>query len=260
MQRNILAIPYTSLTKGLLKADNPAIALRRCFRVHDNTEIVVLGIGEDHHLERWWGDFRQQVEVLGAARISAVTPANFSVFNDAPRPQTLINIARGHHFSERLSAQGLPVIPHVYAQTTADWGLWASFLSDQTHIVTLVTEFQTGLKKKKLGEAYIERLSELQNRISRPLHLFAVGGGKYIEKLQQVFGNRYTIIDSIPFMRAINRYGPNMLNPLSPDWVSRPTSEETPIDALLEENLRRHEQRLFQKRDLCRRKSLLLAA
>jgi hypothetical protein len=189
----------------------------------------------------------------------AVTTPSFSVFEGVPRTQTLINIARSHHFNERLTNAGLPVVPHIYAQTPLDWDRWATFLVKQSHIKMVAMEFQTGLLKRQLGENCIEQLRLLQERTGRDLFLIAIGGARYTRLLEQAFQDRFLIVDSMPFMKAMHRRGANVVGGLKESWIKRNTAVGAPLDALLLDNILRYEERLIRRLS-CPRSVLLAAA
>jgi hypothetical protein len=218
--------------------------LRKHFTVDPSAKVLALGVADDVSLEKWWGNFAHQLNLLKRMGVSAVTTPNFSIFENAPRSQTLIHIARIHKFSELLSTADLGVIPHVYAQTDVDWKGWESFLQEQNHISILAMEFQTGLQSPRRATEYIRHLEELQESVGRPLSLVAVGAARYALPLVKVFGERLTIVDSNPFMKAMWRRGTNVIGPLSVRWIDRHTQKNEPVDSLFRENVTAYESRL----------------
>lgn len=218
--------------------------LRRHFTVDPSAKILALGIADDVTLEKWWGYFTHHLNLLKRMGVSAVTTPNFSIFENAPRSQTMIHIGRIHKFNELLSSAGLAVIPHVYAQTAVDWAGWKEFLREQNHLSTLAMEFQTGLQSPFQAKEYIRNLEELQQSAGRPLSLVAVGAARYIENLVEVFGERLTIVDSNPFMKAMWRRGTNVIGPLNAKWIERHTQKHEPVDSLFSENVTAYESRL----------------
>jgi hypothetical protein len=222
-------------------------SVRHRFQLAKNTRIIAVGVARDDWLERWWADFRQQAAFLQQIDVAAVTVPNFSVFTDAPRHQTLIHIARMHHFAERLTNDGLSVIPHLYAETPEDWGRWAEFLSNQRHVRFLAVEFQTGLRVRRRAIEFIQEVANLQRSIGRPLHLLAIGGARYVPELQQTCAS-FTVLDSQPFMKALYRRAYRHLPPHDFAWVRKFTRDKEPIDALFEHNMIEYPRRLDRAR------------
>jgi hypothetical protein len=218
--------------------------LRSHFTVDPSAKVLALGVADDVTLEKWWGYFTHHLNLLKRMGITAITTPNFSVFENAPRSQTMIHIARIHKFNELLSSAGLAVIPHIYAQTEVDWLGWKEFLLEQAHISTLAMEFQTGLRSPNRAKEYILQLEKLQQSVQRPLSLVAVGAARYVVHLVKVFAERLTVVDSNPFMKAMWRRGTNVIGPLSAKWIERHTHENEPVDSLFWENVTSYEARL----------------
>jgi hypothetical protein len=252
------ALALVDIFTYMQKGERSPESLRQKFMLSPATKVIALGIADDPYLESWWGDFDQKAALLRELGIVAITTPNFSIFDGVPRSQNLINIARIHHFNERLSIAGLHVIPHLYAQTQVDWERWSGFLRDQPHIKYVAMEFQTGLLKRSRASDYIDRLEKLQTAIGRGLHLFAAGGGQHIEALEAAFQDRFTIVDSTPFMKAMYRRGTNLLDPMNRAWIRRHTLQGDHLDELLSENLRVYASRL--RRRLKRQRPLMSLA
>jgi len=250
------AIAIADILKHARHAANPA-ELRDIFRLARRTHIIATGIARDDLLESWWHDF-PAAELLRRVNVVAVTVPNFSIFDDAPRHQNMINIARLHHFEERLTREQLPVVPHIYAQNPEDWARWSKFLTGQHQIRMVAAEFQTGLQSPAEGRPYIQKLGELQRQIRRPLHLLAIGGAQYIPELSAVFPS-LTVIDSQPFMKTMYRRALNVIPPLDGKWIRHETLEGEPLDRLFEDNYIRYVQRVEARRSTPAQ-SLFLAA
>jgi hypothetical protein len=236
------AISIADLVSYAATASTPS-ELRRRFQLADRTRIIAVGVARDNWLERWWHDFERPMSLLRALGIIAVTVPNFSLFADAPRHQTLINIARLHHFAERLSNAGLPVVPHLYAENFKDWNRWAEFLTVQSHIRFLAVEFQTALVSAQRAADYILGISELQERVGRKLHILAIGGARYMNALDEK-GLSITVIDSQPFMKALYRRHFNALPPHDFEWVARFTRPTECLSPLLMHNVLEYALRL----------------
>ncbi len=65
-------------------------------------------------------------------------------------------------------------------------------------------EFQTGNKNRTQGRIVIDRLACLQDQLGRPLHPIVIGAARFTELLVEKFA-RFSLIDSRPFMTAVNR-------------------------------------------------------
>lgn len=241
LQTQLITISVADLLSRT-KPDDDATRVRRVFRLEDDSKIIGLGVAKDHLLERWWSERQQVAARLGKMNLEAVTTPNYSIFANAPRPQSLVSIARIHHFSEALSAAGVPVVPHVYAETDFDWERWAIVLKNQPQINTIAIEFQTGLGVESKAHRYIEKLSELRAAIGRPLHIIAVGGTRHSSKLNEVFPLGYTLTDATSFMKTVRRRRVDHGEP-----EHRQLDSQDDLSDLLQKNIESREKRLRRK-------------
>lgn len=213
--------------------------LRRHFRVRSDARLLLVSVAKDRHLERYWANRRALGTPDALARLGAlgITVPNFSFFNDAPRPHLLWNRARMLVVAEELSRAGIPVVPHIHALTAADWAFWTEFLKAQSRVHVVAKEFQTGNKVQAVGLQALAELEQLQARVQRPLHPVLVGGASFLEAAARAFES-FTIVDSVPFMRAVNRRvarDAGLHRPLAWEAVALP--EGQPVDVLLQRNV-----------------------
>jgi hypothetical protein len=220
-------------------ADDPA-SLRRRFGLRDDSKVLLVCIADDRPLERYWAHRRLDDIPARLVRLGllGVTLPNYSFFTDAPRTHTLWNRRRMLLVGAELSAQGLPVVPHLNALTSEDWRFWGEFLRAHPEINVLAKEFQTGLREKNKAANAITSLRRLQDDAGRPLRLIAVGATRYLRSISNAFAP-VTFVDSGPFMRTMKRRA-RMPGAGKPQWrkVSVPSGSEL-LD-LLNSNIRAH--------------------
>ncbi len=180
--------------------------LRREFGLTQDAQILLISVGFDQFLERFWREHRAWniPDVLNELNLLGVTAPNFSFFNDAPRTHSLWNRRRMLAIGERISAAGGRVILHLNASNAGDWDYWASFLREHPEIVCVAKEFQTGLSVKESAADAMRSLITLQQHLGRPLHPVLIGGGRFAPTLRKRFPS-FTIVDSVPFMRTVKR-------------------------------------------------------
>lgn len=229
-------------------AESPA-ELRRIFRLADSTNILALGTDDDQKLEDFWQHHQaaRVGDALKRMEIGFVSVPNFSYFLDAPPTHTLYNRSRILRVTERLTNAGLQVGLHLNAYLPTHWDFWEEVLRAQSFCRIVSVEFQTGLKSHYRGAEAYESLIRLQARVGRPLRPILIAGQKYLRRLPQDF-ERFTIVDSTPFMRAMFR---RVLKGSGggESWNRRRTKQNAPVDDLLKENIASHRRRLERKRD-----------
>jgi hypothetical protein len=212
-----------------------AAELRKHFRISPTAKIILLSIGKDDRLERYWQyeESSRLPERLANLRIEYVTAPNYSFPLNVPRPDHLLNRMRSLKSAERLSAAGINVIPHLNSYNETDWKFWQGFLKEHPHISLVALEFQTGLASPKKAAWHVCQLYNIQEALGRKLHLIAVAGRRHLPLLAG-FSN-LTVIDSVPFVRACKRQ--MKLDRINDKWVVNKTVVGSPIDDLLRHNV-----------------------
>lgn len=214
--------------------------LRKSFHLSPSTRVLLISVAEDNYLERYWEN-RTPHDVprkIAELEIDAMTIPNFSYFDDAPRTHTLWNRRRMAIVAEELSNAGVGVIPHLNALTQHDWDYWAALLRSQPQLRFVTKEFQTGTAEPQIGRRAFERLRWLQDEVERDLHPILVAGSRFLGELPRYFKS-FTLVDSVPFMRAQHRHEAQAVAPrnLSLRWVKRETAQGEPLDELLGRSL-----------------------
>lgn len=183
-----------------------AADLRRMFSLGAETRIILLGFGKDRPIENYWR-WRRVSAVTGLLSpldFTAAIAPNYSFFLEDPRPQHLFNRKRSLICAAELSRAGIPAVVCLQAVAPADWTYWENFFAAHSEISVVAEDFQTGLARRDRGLPAIECIARLQDRVGRKLHLIAVGGGQYAHEIAAHFDG-WTVIDSIPFMKATHR-------------------------------------------------------
>ena len=224
---------YASITRR-------AATLRRRFKLRADCRVMLVSVGPDELLERFWRHYRAAgiVEVLAELNLVGATAPNFSFFDDAPRTHSLWNRRRMLQVAEHCSAAGVAVIPHLNASNARDWEYWAAFLREHRNVDCVAKEFQTGLKHRQRGLSAFLALAELQQRLGRALHPVLIGGSRYLSMLGQHFAGCGTVVDSRPFMNTIKRQiaGTSQAD-AKLRWRPCPSVPGGRLDTLLDHNL-----------------------
>lgn len=215
VQSEDVSLPWAAIPLGrLLRVQKgrygPAVptaaGLRRLFSLSAETRVILLGVGKDRPIENYWRWRRMQdtPRALSALDFAAAIAPNYSFFLEDPRPQHLFNRKRSIICATELSRAGIAPVLCLQAVTPADWDFWGAFLTAHAEVSIVAEDFQTGLAQRERGLPAIERIAQLQDRLRRKLHLLAVGGGQYADTLAGHFDG-WTVIDSMPFMKATHR-------------------------------------------------------
>lgn len=220
-----------------LRAGFDAADLRKGFGLAENTRLILLGVARDAALERYWRNrvFLGWPERIAQLGFEAATSPNYSFFQDAPRTDIIFNRRRILITSGELSAVGVPTILHLNALTDHDWKYWANLLRQQTEIVYVAKEFQTGLHRTEEGRNALRELVRLQDRIGREIRPVIIGGTQYLEMFARYFASP-TFVESSPFMRMVYRRSAELMDH-KVRWRTALTAEDEPLDDLLVRNI-----------------------
>ena len=181
----IAAVPLSQAVRTVGSTYSPVAStpasLREHFGLCRDAAVLVLGVGKDPIIERYWQhrNAARIPEALAALGLSGMTCPNYSFFPDVPRTHTLWNRARMHLNLEELSAAGVSVVPHLNATTETDWRFWAALLKAAPSVFVVAKEFQTGNKRWDVGVAAILRMRRLQDELGRRLHPLLIGGAQF---------------------------------------------------------------------------------
>jgi hypothetical protein len=231
----IAAVPTFSVTRGAGRQRFASgVDLRKQFGLSRETRLVLLSVKDDPDLETYWkySELRSLPQYIANLGIEHITAPNFSFANNVPRTEHLVNLARSLRCIEEFSAAGLSVIPHLNACNDRQWDFWCGFLKEHLEITMVAKEFQTGAAIPRIAQWHIEQLQGLQEKIGRGLHLLAVAGRRHLRLLVRL--ERFTIIDSVPFLRTVKR---RRMSRHDGRWRVCRTKRGEPLHGLLRHNV-----------------------
>ncbi len=211
--------------------------LRASFRLHADTRIVMRGTAQDSALEKYW-EYRRRDKApqqIAAMDVLAAIGPNFSHFLGVPRTDNLFNRKRQLICLEELHAAGVAPISHLNAVMPDDWRFWRDYLATNSTVYVVAVEFQTGNKSRRQGRKLLENLANVQRETGRSLHPVIIGGGQFIDFVADRF-DRFTLMDSEPFMKAIKRRAFEPGNGQR-RWQESYSLERQPIDDLVLRNI-----------------------
>jgi hypothetical protein len=176
------------------------------FRLGLATRFLLLGIGKDRHLERYWAHKNglEMSSQLAEAGFDAAIAPNFSFFLDEPRTQHMHARKRSFLCASDFARAGVAPIVYLPAISDGDWQILGNVLRERKDVEFVCKEFQTGGASPELGAAKIRHVADLEQHIGRRLHFVAVGGARFVPELERYL-SAWTVVDSMPYMRAIKR-------------------------------------------------------
>lgn len=147
--------PYRNNAKTLLLSDEVQIDLSALQRpVFQGKRVVLFATGIDVVIEKvWHRRFAMDLfRAIASGNFYAVTGMNFSLFLHECPLGHLINLNKSLVFCEELSKLGVPVIPHIYAITDTQRGMWVRWLKAHPNIKTVLINTQMQRDKASMYE------------------------------------------------------------------------------------------------------------
>lgn len=220
--------------------------LRNCYKLAQDTKIILVGVDEDAPIESFWQEHRlpKVCESILQLGVIGVTTPNYSFFTDVPGFQILRNRKRILLAASKLSEAGVPVAPQINANSSGDWDAALMFLKGHPEVNVITMEFQTGAREKEsVGDAAFQGLLGLQNKLDRRLHPILIGAARFYADAKENFDS-FSIIDSQPFMQTRSRQKLVLADDGYYDWIGCPTPKGSPVDDLFENNLTLYPQKV----------------
>lgn len=178
------------------------------FRVAETARIIVTGIDDDAHVERWWSLSEKRAAIIRNLRdelgVDLVTVPNFSLPVDWPRWGDLYSMKRIGLCWHELADAGLATALHPNARTERDFERWLRFIAARPEITHLSFEFTTGAGGPGQREKYAGNLVGLVRAAGRPMHL-AVTGGRPVWPMLSAAFETLTVLETSIFMKTQHR-------------------------------------------------------
>lgn len=228
-----------NMKKGILKYSNREELADR-LKIDTTSELVVTGIEQDKWVEPWWNIGRDRRRSLlnefMKLGVALVTPPNFSLFCDQPRPDNFSAMKRIALVQYEFLVAGIPCALHPHIITEVDSKRWISFIATRPEIQTIAYEFTTGAGLTLVRQRHINHLINLAESTPWVLDLVVRGDERVIAELAPYYRN-ILYIDTNAFMKTIYRKKAIRAGNQKLDWQSVTTPNEISLDALLQHNV-----------------------
>lgn len=158
------------------------------FELPDGTLPILQCYGSDLLIENLWPYRREVFKRLTKLGFVAATSVNYSMWNDQPHAERLINVKRGLLTFEDWQNVGMPTIPHIYWHGHKDLDAWAAWLHDNPNVAVTAINLQT-IRQNAEWDRTVEQLRYFVSKLSRPVHFLINGPATLhrIEQLREVF-------------------------------------------------------------------------
>lgn len=227
------------MTNGRLRySDREELATALKFA--PDAHVVVTGIEQDKWVEPWWSLGRENRKALlrefSRLNVALVTPPNFSLFCDQPRPNDFSAMKRIALVQAEFLEAGIPCALHPHIITETDSLRWADFVAARPEIQTIAYEFTTGAGLRSIRSRHIDHLIRLAHAAGRELDLVVRGDQKILSELAPYFGN-VLYIDTNAFMKTMHRRLAVRTSNRDLRWKAVTTPQEISVERLLQHNV-----------------------
>ncbi|MEX2630740.1 MAG: hypothetical protein WD341_12445 [Tistlia sp.] len=207
------------------------------FRIREDAQVLLSGVGRDPVIERWW-ELPDQSKLLAELRrlgVSLITSPNYSVLNDVPRTDNLYAMKKILLAWCEMMSAGVRTALHINARTERDYERWAELIRVRPEIETIAFEFGTGCGRGDRIEWHVAQLTHLAQFVGRPLGLIVRGGGRKLLELRSAF--EVTLLDTDGFSRTYRRRKAYFAPDGRLKWARFLTRPDEPLDELIAHNI-----------------------
>ncbi|WP_313559201.1 DUF4417 domain-containing protein [Ruminiclostridium cellobioparum] len=171
------------------------------------TNIILHFYVQDRTLEGFWNGRKEIYDKIKNENFKFIIAPNFSVYEDSPRIEHMINIRRSIIVYNELRKNGINAVPDVSWYEIKDLQKWVDLIN-RSGIKLFAFSFQTvGLLKRSTNawKGYMLGLKYLCERISEDVGVIIVGlsGRGRIKEIMKIIDKRkVSIINTYAYMRA----------------------------------------------------------
>jgi hypothetical protein len=189
---DVVDLPWVALhggrvfgTTGRSLTKKHRLPLRETYRLGHKTQLALEFYVEDRVLEGIWASRHTFIQDVLRLQLDLILTPNFSVWQDGPRFESLLNIRRSNWLYQEMAAAGLPVIPDIgFSLFEPDGRLWAEWVNQQSGLQAL-SLFCGGRKIHADKRAHRESVEDIAlfHQAVRPNVTFVIGGVHSLQRL-----------------------------------------------------------------------------
>jgi hypothetical protein len=177
-------------------------SVREFARVHPDTRMALHFYVPDPPLEAFW---RTRREIYPALKeFDLVTAPNFSVYEDSPRLEHLVNMKRSALVYAEMLDRGIRAVPDVSWLNGTDLDRWAEYIR-RHNIPVISTSIQTvGKNAGHFWRQYLEGIIYLCGRIPEETVVILTGAGnsEKMAAIQSALPQKVVFLTTQPFLLA----------------------------------------------------------
>lgn len=171
------------------------------FRLPLDKKLVLYWFVKDRYLEKFWANRLAYIPVL--KKLDAVFAPNFSVYENSPRIEHLINMKRAAIAIQEMAEAGVRVIPDVTWYRREDIDRWLEFLEAVGATVAAFSMQVVGHQKGcRAWLSYLAGLRYFARRFAGRIILIGTNSREKIAEAFRAAGRPLFIVDTKSFVTA----------------------------------------------------------
>lgn len=177
------------------------VSVHEQFRLPQGKKVILHWFVKDRYLEKFWSNRAAYIPVL--REFDAVFAPNFSIYENSPRIEHLVNMKRTAIAVQEMARAGIRVIPDVTWYRREDIDRWLEFL-DLTKAETAAFSMQVvgRLKGCSAWQSYLAGLRYFAQRFEGRIVLIGVNSREKLIEAFRAAGRPLSVVDTTSFVTA----------------------------------------------------------
>lgn len=158
--------------------------IRKYLKVSPETKVILFNYAKDQPIEEIWPNKSQFYSWISGLNVDLATSINYSIWQDHPHAERLINLKRNILTFIKMQEYGIPAVPHLYWSGLHDIDRLAKWLNTNSVVKMVAFNMQT-LRQKSSWKVYINDLAYFAQKVRKDIH-YIVSGPSTLVKIRNV--------------------------------------------------------------------------
>lgn len=169
------------------------------FRLPLNKKLALHWFVKDRYLEKFWANLSAYIPVLKG--FAAVFAPNFSIYEDSPRIEHLVNMRRSAMATWKMAEAGVKVIPDVTWYRREDIDRWLEFLDYAgAELAAFSMQVVGRLKGCSAWQSYLTGLRYFARKFKGEIVLIGVNSREKLVEAFRAAGRPLCVVDTKSFI------------------------------------------------------------
>lgn len=189
-------------TQGDLRFQSVA-EIRKFYKLPSNAKLALIGTSKDSKLQALWrmSDLLNIWERIAKMGFEWVTGLSFSVWDEQPRFDQIVNQDRNLLTYDYLNSHGVPSIPIVYPHDESDYRAFGAWMEERRSI-RIVAVYAAFYRRNIEFIQFLANMRSIQKNISRPVEFLVISAATQ-PKIDAVLSEfKASFVNWKPFQKA----------------------------------------------------------